>query len=153
MRRPLIPTLLAISFEASALFLLPDRWHDARHAFVRLLERPFHDYVLVTAALDDPVIARVLIRADDRNVTLITPDTETAGRFALFRHIRVCLLDAAPHYTLLQADRSEFCTAGVALQGEAFSRTRAVVVCGRDRDGGYVARTLLQRCRPYLPHP
>lgn len=138
---------------ADTQFLLPHRWHDARHALNHLVKTAKTQIVLIVETLDDRYIERSLRKAleEGRHMLLITPSPALASRWAIYSNVNACVLPDSPlGFSLLIADTKNICSATLPLSEAHFRSRYGLVHCFHHPGDNEVVRLLRQECEPYL---
>lgn len=154
MRATVISALALSLLWGETAYLLPHRNKDARHALVRLIQEAQGELVIITDAIDDPVLQRTLRKAPKhpRSIRLMTTRTATAAAWAIYRDVDACLLPGgrALGYTLIGTADGAFCQLGAPLDAAAFRSRSTIMHCGGAEAYLPVIKTLGTECAPYL---
>jgi hypothetical protein len=153
--KPLLLLLLFLAaLRAESVYLLPHRWHDARHELNSLIRHAKGPLIIVTDRLDDVHLQRALryVLNAKRSVLFITASKETASQWAMYRSANVCVLppNQKVDFTLVAETGGKACVLGGAAEAEAWRERYGLLLC-QDAAQFEQTLTLLRReCRDYF---
>lgn len=149
--KALFSILLAGLCLCDEILLLPHRWHDARHEVNRMI-RDADTLTIATDAIDDAHLQRALRHAleEGTSLTLITPFEVTAGQWAKYNNVFVCLLSKAPLGFTLIANAKKGCLLTASLRTETLQREYGALYCSKPATQQQTIELLKGECEAYL---
>ena len=151
MKLPLL--LLLTGLLAGDTYLLPHRWHDARHRLNSMIRHATSPVVIVTHSIDDLHLQRGLRAAlqQSRPVTLITDSKTTASHWAIYRSLDACIVPAHPlPFSLVSVEKAHACILGTPMDTDAMRSGYGIMNCTDAADLRETIRLLKQECKPYF---
>jgi hypothetical protein len=153
--KPLV--LLALFFLtlcAESVYLLPHRWHDARHELNSLIRHAKGPLTIVTNRLQDVHLQRALRYILDAKhpVLFITASKETASHWAMYGSASVCVLppNQKVDFTLVAETGGKACVLGGTAEAKAWREHYGLLLCQNASQFEQTLTLLGRECRDYF---
>lgn len=146
--------LFFVTLHAETVYLLPHRWHDARHELNSLIRHAKGRLIVVADRLDDVHLQRALrsVLTAKRPVLFITASKQTASQWAMYRSVNVCVLppDQALGFTLVADTDAKACVLSGPAKADAWQARYGMLLCGDASRFAQTLQLLRRECRDYL---
>lgn len=147
-------TLLIFQLMAESAYLLPHRWHDARHEINRVIRHADSMLIIVTDSLSDTQLQRALRHAikEKQRVLLITTSIKTASHWAMYQTVSACMLshNRPLGFSIVAAEKSDACYVSGTLESESFRNNYGILFCDDSSLFSQTIQLLRQECENYF---
>lgn len=154
MKHLMLITLLLFALNGDDTYLLPHRWHDARHEMNLLIRHANTPLVIVTGSFTDTHLQRALRKSvkAGHSVLLMTDSEHTASRWAMYQSVHACIFppDQALGFSLIAVEGERACLISEPLDAEALQHSYRMVLCDDASRFSQTLKLLKQECRDYF---